>query len=85
MSNGKMALSQSTDYDINCSRGQIRKVQTTMFTSRNLSGENVVTPVPNAAFAPIDTDPVMKSAFDDICAQSDKDLENGAGKFQRKG
>jgi len=76
------ALSQSTDYDINCQRGQIRKVSVTLYASRNLAGQSTTTLTPGD-FVPVASDPVMKSAIDDICRDADKAIESGAGKFLR--
>jgi hypothetical protein len=68
LSNGKTSLSWSADYDINCRSKVSRIVATREYAAHNLSGEAVLTAAnPNATYAPVAQDPIVKDVYDDIC------------------
>ena len=78
---GSPTISETMDYDVNCSRKVIRKVKLTEYHDRNTSGTAAVKNF-SEDWKPLGADPMLQSIYDDICVAADQELERTAGKFQ---
>ncbi len=78
---GGPTLSETIDYDVNCSRKTIRKVMLTEYPSRNAAGKGV-TKAFNEDFKPLSSDVMMAGLYNDICVVGEHELEDTAGRFQ---